>query len=440
MTGPDGIPHRSSLPAAYPAFTTTAFDGFAVVDVETTGLSPRGDRVIELAIVHVDPMGEQTGRWETLLNPGRDLGPQRVHGIRAADVLEAPTFADVATELVGLLDGRVAVAHHADFDSAFLFAEFERAGVGVWNRPDFLCTMRLARHFLPGCGRSLGDCCAAYDIPLEHAHRALDDAVATAQLLGAYLGEARRHPQLADPFTGLAGGRWPSAAIGVGRAVPWKARPPAPSVTTVERFLPSLAVRMPPGSEPGDVDEYLALLDRALLDRVLAVHESDALLACAERLHLDRDTVEELHRGYFIALTRVAWEDGILTEGEIDQLIAVAELLALPTAVIEAALDPQRAARIVLQPRRPTAPPGGFALAAGDAVVLTGELSRPRAVWEQELAALGLVPGAAVTRRTALLVAADPDSSSGKARKARQYGVPIVAESGLTALLESLAG
>ncbi|QEO10897.1 DNA polymerase III subunit epsilon [Protaetiibacter larvae] len=419
---------------------TTAFDGFAVIDVETTGLSARGDRVIELAVVHVDPMGVETGRWETLLNPGRDLGPQRIHGIRAADVLGAPGFADIAVRLIGLLDGRVPVAHNAAFDSRFLFAEFERAGIGVWSRPEFLCTMRLARTFLPGAGRSLGDCCAAYDIPLDGAHRAIADAVATSRLLAAYLTDARRDPEIAGPFTGLVGGRWPAAVTG-GRPIPWKPRPLAVAPTTVSAFLGGLASRMPPvEAGPAESEEYLALLDRALLDRVLSAHEAAELLACAERLGLDRGAVEGLHLDYFSALTRVAWADGILTEQEVDELLAVAELLALPTAAIERALDPHRAARIVLEPRAVTMPSRSFALAPGDVVVLTGEMSRARISWETELTAAGLVVGAAVTKATRLLVAADPDSASGKARKARDYGIPIVNEAALSGLLAPLSG
>ena len=66
--------------------------GFAVIDFETTGLFPGGhDRVVEVAVVHADPHGTITGRWDTLVNPGRDLGPQSIHRIRAADVLDAPT-------------------------------------------------------------------------------------------------------------------------------------------------------------------------------------------------------------------------------------------------------------------------------------------------------------------------------------------------------------
>lgn len=433
----DGIPERSSLPPAYPAFVTTAFDGFAVIDIETTGLSPQIDRVIELAVVHVDAMGAETGRFETLINPGRDLGPQRRHGIRAGDVLGAPSFADVAAELIGLLDGRVAVAHHAAFESRFLFAEFERSGIGVWSRPPFLCTMQLARHFLPGSGRALRDCCAAYDIRRDGVHRAMHDAVATGELLAAYLRDARRDPRLAVPFTGLAGGRWPDAATPA-RPIPWKARP-AVGAQLPTPYLGTLTDRLPPITVPDDDSiEYLALLDRALVDRVLTVPAAAALAAFAEQRGIGRHAVERLHREYFTALTRAAWQDGILTEAEIDELLAVAEVLALPTVVIEEALDPQRAARIMFEPRHPDSPAGGFALDPGDVVVLTGELTRPRADWQSELVAAGLELGDAVTKRTRLLVAAEPDSRSGKARKARDYRIPIVAEAELPRLLDAL--
>ena len=429
---------RASAPPAYPAFPTTGFDGFAVVDVETTGLSPRTDRVIELAVVHVDPNGVVTGRWDTLLNPGRDLGAQRIHGIRAADVLGAPSFSDVAAELVSLLDGRVAVAHNAAFDSRFLFAELERAGIGVWSRPSFLCTMQLARHFLPGSGRALADCCAAYDIRQGGSHQALHDALATSALLASYLADARREPMLAAPFTGLAGGRWPTARPAP-TSIPWKRRPVVVAAPTAAAFLGRLADRMPPAAHDDAVAvEYLALLDRALLDRVLSEHEAAELVEFAERHGIDRPNAERLHEEYFDALTRVAWEDGILTETEIDELLAVAEVLELPTPKIELALDPQRAARIMFEPRRPDAPPVGFALAPGDVVVLTGEMRRPRAEWEAELVAAGLVVGTAVTKRTRLLVSADADTLSGKGRKARDYGIPIVVEAGLPRLLDAL--
>ena len=70
---------------------------YAVIDLETTGLNPdRHDRIVEIAIVHVDAAGDITYEWSTLVNPHRDMGPQHIHGISAADARRAPSFAQVA--------------------------------------------------------------------------------------------------------------------------------------------------------------------------------------------------------------------------------------------------------------------------------------------------------------------------------------------------------
>lgn len=80
--------------------------GYAVVDVETTGLFPgRHDRIAEIAIVQVDSDGQIEDTWATLINPGRDLGPQQIHGISASDARHAPTFNDIAS-LVAVLPPR----------------------------------------------------------------------------------------------------------------------------------------------------------------------------------------------------------------------------------------------------------------------------------------------------------------------------------------------
>jgi DNA polymerase-3 subunit epsilon len=163
--------------------------GYAVIDVETTGpFSADGDRIIEVAIVHVDPAGRVTGAWDTLVNPARDLGRQDLHRIRASDAALAPTFAQIAPELCDLLAGRVVVAHDADFGNRFLTAELDRIGHTVPPLPELsLCTLRLAGHYLPGVGSSLADCTAALGLGLGHAHGASADAFATAEVLGAFI-------------------------------------------------------------------------------------------------------------------------------------------------------------------------------------------------------------------------------------------------------------
>ncbi|PSL55293.1 DNA polymerase-3 subunit epsilon [Saccharothrix carnea] len=161
--------------------------GYAVVDVETTGFAARGsDRVVEVAVVGLDDAGRVTDEWCTLLNPGRDLGPQHVHRIRAADVWHAPTFARAAGAIAARLAERVIVAHNLSFDARFLTAEFARAGVDL--PVTGLCTMRLADRYLPNlAGRSLRACCEAAGVVLDSAHSALHDARATARLFAHYL-------------------------------------------------------------------------------------------------------------------------------------------------------------------------------------------------------------------------------------------------------------
>ena len=156
---------------------------FAVVDVETTGLAVgRGHRIVEIAVVRCRPDGSVEDFWHTLLDPGRDVGPTRVHGLSMVDVIGAPTFADIAGDVAARLEGRVLVAHNVPFDLGFLRAEFARAGHVLPELPT-LCTLALT-------GSRLADACAEHGIALENAHSAREDALATAALLQTQLRAA----------------------------------------------------------------------------------------------------------------------------------------------------------------------------------------------------------------------------------------------------------
>lgn len=408
--------------------------GFAVVDLETTGLSPGAhERVVEIAIVHADKYGSVTGQWETLVNPQRHVGAEHIHGIRAGDLIDAPAFADIADDVMDLLSGRVMVAHNARFDRGFLTAEFGRASRVLPDDAPTLCTMQLARELIPGAGRSLADCCAAFDIALEDAHRAAVDARATAELLGGYIASTAREFWFSHIDRALSVA-WPSpASSGASALARWVAR--GSSAASVP-FLQRIADRMPDFSGPAEHVEYVALLDRCLIDRHLSEHESRLLVALARELGIGRDTAAGLHAQYFDQFAAVAWADGVLTSTEVADLAAVASLLHIPDARLTAALAPP-APTETAQAATTDAPhtPGAFTLAPGDAVVLTGDMSRPRADLEAELVAAGFRVASAISKKVALLVAADPDSLSGKARKAREYGIPVVGEEYLQRML-----
>lgn len=158
---------------------------WVVVDVETTGGSPRqGHRVTEVAAVCVSG-GEIRRTFATLVNPERRIPSMitALTGITEEMVRGAPRFCEVVTELEEVLRGRVFVAHNAAFDWEFLCSEMERA-VGGRLEGRQLCTVRLARKLLPQLpSRSLDSLACFFGLEIEARHRALDDAVATAHVL-----------------------------------------------------------------------------------------------------------------------------------------------------------------------------------------------------------------------------------------------------------------
>ena len=377
-------------------------NGYAVVDVETTGLSPgHHHRVIEVAVVHVDSSGRRTDEWCTLVNPRRDLGAQHVHGISAAEVRRAPEFAGIAGELAARLSDRVLVAHNLSFDLRFLTAEFARLGHEFSTSG--LCTMELAGRFLGASSRSLVACCEAAGVPLGRAHSALHDARAAAGLLVRCLDR-------------------------VGAVSPVRLDVPQTSAFAVQRshghaseqhFLAKL-VRLLPRVETPRGDEYLDVLDRALVDRHLSVEEQEELLDVAAALGFGMPEVMGLHRDYLTALAEAAWEDGVVSADEEADLRLVASLLGVDVGE-------------VLRPP-------SVRLSLGDLVVFTGEMREPRDVWESRAVSAGLAVKGGVTKKTAPVIAADPDSLSGKADKARAYGIPIVSEDLFAGLLGELTG
>ncbi|WP_409237369.1 TerD family protein [Streptomyces sp. PA5.6] len=168
-----------------------AFD-WALVDVETSGLVARRDRVLSIAVVTIGRDGAQTGEFSTLLNPGCDPGPVHVHGLTAERLRGAPCFEQVAEEIGALLRDRVLVAHNAQFDYDFLAHEFARARtyLPVSQR---LCTLALNRQVdLPVEDMKLGTLAAHYGVAQTKAHDALDDTRVLSGIFRATLREAAR--------------------------------------------------------------------------------------------------------------------------------------------------------------------------------------------------------------------------------------------------------
>ncbi|MFD4559812.1 DEDDh family exonuclease [Streptomyces sp. NPDC058469] len=160
-------------PAAYP-------QGYAVVDVETTGLA-RDDRIISAAVYRLDALGEVEDHWYTMVNPQRDPGPVWIHGL-TTDVLEgAPLFKDIAEEFATRLEGRVLVAHNAVFDWQMIAREYARVQIDPPVRQR-LCTIALSKELsLPLPNHKLESLAAHFGVVQQRAHHALDDARVLAE-------------------------------------------------------------------------------------------------------------------------------------------------------------------------------------------------------------------------------------------------------------------
>ncbi|MET8113551.1 TerD family protein [Streptomyces prasinus] len=174
-----------------PAMGAYAYD-WALVDVETSGLVARRDRILSVAVITIGPDGEQTGEFSTLLDPGCDPGPVEVHGLTAERLRGAPTFDQVAGRIGAMLQDRVLVAHNAQFDYDFLAHEFARARMWL-PVSQRLCTLALNRQVDPPTDdMKLGTLAAHYGVPQQRAHDASDDTRVLAGILRASLREAAR--------------------------------------------------------------------------------------------------------------------------------------------------------------------------------------------------------------------------------------------------------
>lgn len=155
-----------------------------IFDTETTGLDSREDRVIELGGVELVNRFPTGRTFHHYINPqGRPIHAeaQAVHGISAADLVGKPTFAEIAEEWLGFIDGAKLVAHNATFDIGFLNLEFGRLGHPAIDPGLVVDTLALARRRHPMGPNSLDALCRRYGI--DNGRRTKHGALLDSELL-----------------------------------------------------------------------------------------------------------------------------------------------------------------------------------------------------------------------------------------------------------------
>ncbi len=204
-----------------------------VLDTETTGTDPAGDRIVEIGCVellnHIP-----TGRtYHVYVNPQRPVsqGALAVHGLSDSFLADKPVFAAIAPDFIEFVRDARLVIHNAAFDVGFLNAELGRCGHPTFEPSRAACTLSLARRKHPGASNSLDALCARYGI--DNSRRTKHGALLDAEILAEVYIELIGGKQ---PDLGLVIGLDVARAGSSGIIVPRAPRtPPAPRLTDAER-------------------------------------------------------------------------------------------------------------------------------------------------------------------------------------------------------------
>jgi len=295
---------------------TDLLSNFTALDLETTGLSSQNDVIIEVGAVRVRD-GQISEEFSRLIDPGRPL-PRfitRLTGITDTDLEGQPAIEAVLPEVEAFLGDDPLVAHNAPFDIGFLNAGRERQGRSPLSNP-ILDTLLLSSVLLPRLrDHRLATLTAYYDVTLERAHRATDDARATAEVYLALTGElAAIDPEIAALLARLAAGAGEGPRIffeqgvkrSVGAVLDRKiASPPGrpdlmQSFTNLSGAVDEGPLRREDGREPQplDVDELVGLFGSGTaLGQALGCYEQRP-----QQIRMVEAVARAFHRGEFLAV------------------------------------------------------------------------------------------------------------------------------------------
>lgn len=315
---------------------------FAVLDLETTDLYPEyGARVCEIGIVRMRGDGLVLDEYSTLINPELPITNDKFHSITDAHVTGAPTFAQVAGDVLAYLGNAIVVGHKLEFEEKFLAAELGRLGVTLRGVPGF-CTLVTARTQLEQYGYSLDSFANAITGEWPAAlHSALGDARALASTLAKLINEAPRQLHWAGPPPGALP-VLPRSGIVAPRAAGLR--------RGTEGWLATLAARLPymtqpPQPRPDGVRDYKAMLGHALADGKIVGEEAAQLAVLAARAGLTQTTARLIHEEFLVEARARAEADGVVTSAELKELQRAAKELAASHLIgdLEAAAAANRA-------------------------------------------------------------------------------------------------
>jgi DNA polymerase-3 subunit epsilon len=421
--------------------------GFVVFDIETTGLSPTSDRMIEIGLIRTDNLGNPLAYWSSLINPQQAVTATEIHGISDKDVANSPTFEDVLDQVLPRIRGQALAAHNAEFDISFLKVELARAG---WDLPrtPVLCTMEESQNFIPGLSRRrLQECVEALGIDQVVEHRALGDASLATALVNFYLnGPTNRKrsqelinlPNIAKSVTWPASQTFPKIPKSSSNQKQWAAKPPSNSalMKTISSMMPEDLL-----GESASKSEltYAQVLLEAMEDGIISEQENSSLSDFSNSLQIATETQTAIHKKLMQTIAQEAWKDGSVSRAEQSEVVQAGKSLGFSdndSKNFIKEIEELRASRVSARTKElPTDWDLGDPLRIGDRVVITGCYEAGRDELETKSKTMGVRITGSVSGKTNFLVS-DGTINGNKDADAAKLGIRSVTPDSYRKLLD----
>ncbi len=189
---------------------------FAFLDIQTTGLSPWfGDRICEIAIILTEGKRIRT-TLRYLVNPEREISPaaQRMHGLDEADLIDAPTFDELADRIAYALKDSVIVCHNSKFNIQFLDNEYRKLK-RVVEYPNLIDTLLIARDYFDMPSYRLGYLAESFNVVTRiPGSRARADALNTKNIFFAMMDALKPNGKALEDYIGIYNSpAWPPEGV-----------------------------------------------------------------------------------------------------------------------------------------------------------------------------------------------------------------------------------
>ena len=380
-----------------------------ILDTEATGFGA-DDRVVEIGIRQIDRSGRVLQEFESLVNPQRDIRNTHVHGVSENQVREAPVFSEIAGRVVEILAASDFVcAYNFSPGWALLSNEFSRIGYHL-PKTERRCLTRFFARLDSRAPRILGDLLAYHGISVGKSKSAITQVKGAGALLTRYLG--------CFDWSVRDQSSWPMFDFGSQK------QPLVRSKGELNVCKPSalsrLMSRLPLHPQEPHLDSYLLLLDDVFSDARLEDSEALQLYALAFELGMSSKDVAHAHELYLEELLSIARKDGFISEAERKYLRLVSEALDVDFDDEAESLE-----GLNLFPRDLE---GKRVCFLSDLKGLQPGVQSEKTELIQLAESAGMVVDSEVDSELDLMVSNDTFSRSTEARKAREYGIPIVAE------------